>query len=419
MDIVKEKKKGFALLLTKKAVPYYVGAFLLLFVAYLALRGDGRVLRVDADALVISPVTEGEFNDYIRVRGIVQPRTSILLTPLEGGVVDRLFVEEGATLKKGDKVFAMSNEGLDLQILNAEADLAEKENLLRNTLITMEQDRLNVNQDRLQLEIDVERYRRTFLSQEQLYNENLISREDYLRAREDYRLAEGKYELVKNRLVQDSLYRSVQVGQMEESLRNMRLNMAIIRKRKENLVVKAPIDGELGLLDVVLGQSVTQGAKVGQINDLSDYKIEAQIDEHYIDRVMPQLTATFTRGDETYSTVVRKVYPDVREGKFKADFKFTAAHPENIRNGQTYDLNLQLGQPEHAVLVPRGTFYYRTGGKWIFVVTADGSRAVRREIVIGRQNPQYYEVLEGLEPGERVITSGYDSFGDNDCLKFK
>ncbi len=419
MDIIKEKKRGWALLLTSKAVPYYVGAFIVLFVIYLIFRGDGRVLRVDAGELVVSAVTEGEFNDYIRVRGIVQPRTSIQLTPLEGGVVEQLFVEEGATLREGDRIMQLSNEGLDLQILNAEADLAEKENLLRNTMISMEQDRLNVNQDRLQLEIDVERFRRTYLSQEQLYNENLISREDYLRAKEDYRLAEGKYELVKNRLVQDSLYRSVQISQMEESLQNMRLNMAIIRKRKENLVVKAPIDGELGLLDVVLGQSVSQGAKVGQINDLRDYKIEAQIDEHYIDRVMPQLSATFTRGDETYETVVRKVYPDVREGKFKADFKFTGERPENIRNGQTYDLNLQLGQPEHAVLIPRGTFYYKTGGKWIFVMTADGSRAVRREIVIGRQNPQYYEVLEGLEPGEQVITSGYDNFGNNDELKIK
>ncbi len=419
MDIIKEEKRGYRLMFTSKAVPYWLGAFVVLFIIYLIARGDASTLRVDRESLIMSRVTRSEFNDYIRVRGRVQPKTTIQLSPLEGGVVDRIFVEEGALLKKGDKILQLVNEGLDLQILNAEADLAEKENLLRNTMISMEQEKLSVNQERLQLEIDVERFKRAYESQEQLYREQLIAREEYLKAREDYELAAGKYELVKNRLVQDSLYRSVQVVQMEESLRNMRQNMAIIRKRKENLIVTAPIDGELGLLDVILGQSVSQGSKIGQINDLTDFKIEAQIDEHYIDRVTDALEATFDRGGEHFETVVRKVYPDVREGKFRADFKFTGKRPDNIRNGQTFDLNLQLGQPEQALLIERGAFYYRTGGKWIYVVAHDGERAVRREIEVGRQNPQYYEILSGLEPGEQVVISSYDNFGDNDNLKFK
>ena len=205
---------------------------------------------------------------------------------------------------------------------------------------------------------------------------------------------------------------------MQESLDNMRRNMLMIRHRKENLTIKAPIDGELGLLDVVLGQSISAGMKIGQINNLDSYKIEAQIDEHYIDRVSAGLAATFQRQNDSYGAIIRKVYPEVRDGKFKADFKFEGETPDNIRSGQTYYLNLQLGQPENAVLVPRGTFYQKTGGKWIFVVAPEGGRAVRREIRIGRQNPQYYEVLEGLQPGEKVITSGYDSFGDNDVLVF-
>ena len=186
----------------------------------------------------------------------------------------------------------------------------------------------------------------------------------------------------------------------------MLLNMSMIRKRKGNLIVKAPIDGELGLLDVVLGQSIAAGTKIGQINSVGTYKVEAQIDEHYIDRVIAGLEATFERQGETYSTVIRKVYPEVRDGKFKADFKFDGEQP------------LQLGQPEEAVIVPRGTFYQKTGGKWIYVVNKDGTKAVKREIRIGRQNPQYYEVLEGLEPGEKVITSGYDTYGDSDVLVF-
>ena len=345
--------------------------------------------------------------------------TTIQVSPLESGVVHEIFLEEGAQVKAGDKILELKNENLDMQILNSEADLAEKENLLRNTLISMEQEKLSVHQEMLQLETDVKRNRRAYEAQKQLYQEELIAREEYLRAEEDYDLAKSRLELVKNRAVQDSLYRNIQVKQMQESLSNMRVNMQMIRRRKEHLILTAPIDGELGLLDVVLGQSVSSGMKIGQINNLSSYKIEAQIDEHYIDRVMPGLEAQFERQDESYQAVIRKVYPEVRDGKFKADFKFDGTLPENIRTGQTYSLNLQLGQPEEAVMIPRGTFYQKTGGRWIYVVTEDGSKAYKREIRIGRQNPQYYEVLEGLEPGEEVITSGYDNLGDNDCLILK
>lgn len=419
MDRKIESKKGIAQLFSKKKLPYWLGGLVVVFVAYLLLRSDLRTFRVNADTLTVSEVISGEFNDYIRVSGQVQPMTTIQVSPLESGVVHETFLEEGAQVKAGDKILELKNENLDMQILNSEADLAEKENLLRNTLISMEQEKLSVHQEMLQLETDVKRNRRAYEAQKQLYQEELIAREEYLRAEEDYDLAKSRLELVKNRAVQDSLYRNIQVKQMQESLSNMRVNMQMIRRRKEHLILTAPIDGELGLLDVVLGQSVSSGMKIGQINNLSSYKIEAQIDEHYIDRVMPGLEAQFERQDESYQAVIRKVYPEVRDGKFKADFKFDGTLPENIRTGQTYSLNLQLGQPEEAVMIPRGTFYQKTGGRWIYVVTEDGSKAYKREIRIGRQNPQYYEVLEGLEPGEEVITSGYDNLGDNDCLILK
>lgn len=419
MDRKIESKKGIAQLFSKKKLPYWLGGLVVVFVAYLLLRSDLRTFRINADTLTVSEVISGEFNDYIRVSGQVQPMTTIQVSPLESGVVHEIFLEEGAQVKAGDKILELKNENLDMQILNSEADLAEKENLLRNTLISMEQEKLSVHQEMLQLETDVKRNRRAYEAQKQLYQEELIAREEYLRAEEDYDLAKSRLELVKNRAVQDSLYRNIQVKQMQESLSNMRVNMQMIRRRKEHLILTAPIDGELGLLDVVLGQSVSSGMKIGQINNLSSYKIEAQIDEHYIDRVMPGLEAQFERQDESYQAVIRKVYPEVRDGKFKADFKFDGTLPENIRTGQTYSLNLQLGQPEEAVMIPRGTFYQKTGGRWIYVVTEDGSKAYKREIRIGRQNPQYYEVLEGLEPGEEVITSGYDNLGDNDCLILK
>ena len=381
MDKVIEKKKGVAVAFTKKALPYWFGAAMAIFIIWLIFRDDASTLRVNADTLSVSEVRSGEFNDYIRVSGQVQPMTTIQISPLEGGIVQEIIIEEGSKVRAGDEILRLSNDNLDLQILNSEAELAEKENLLRNTLISMEQQRLSVQQEKLQLQIDVKRLRRKYEQNKALYEERLISREEYLTAQEDYELAAGRLELVKERALQDSLYRGVEIKQMQESLDNMRLNMQMIRRRKDNLTIKAPIDGELGLLDVVLGQSISNGTKIGQINNLDSYKIEAQIDEHYIDRVNAGLEATFERQNESYEAVIRKVYPEVREGKFKADFKFSGEQPANIRTGQTYYLN-------------------------------------RREIRIGRQNPQFYEVLEGLERGEKVITSGYDNFGDNEVLVF-
>ena len=417
MDKVIEKKKGLGMLFSKRSAPWWFGALMLAFVVYLIVRPDSSTLRVDAEGLAIDTVTQGEFKDYIRVSGRVLPMTTIQLSPQEGGIVRQILVEEGSYVHAGDPILILSNDALDLQILNSEAELAEKENILRNTQIQMEQQILDVRQNELEYGTQVERLRRAYEQQKALYEDKLIAREEYLKAEEDYRLARQKHLRIRERSRQDSLFRGTQIDRMEESLDNMILNMQMIRRRKDNLVVKAPIDGELGLLDVALGQSIAAGTRIGQINSVGTYKIEAQIDEHYIDRVVAGLEATFGRQGETYTTRIRKIYPEVREGKFKADFKFPDEQPDNIRSGQTYYLNLQLGQSEEAVLIPRGMFFSTTGGKWIFVLTGN-NRAVRRDIRIGRQNPQFYEVLEGLQPGERVITSSYDNFGDNDVLIF-
>ena len=418
MDKIIEKKTGWRAAFTKKALPWWLGALLLAFVIYLIARPNNKTLRVDKDTVTISSAVKGEFNDYIRISGRVQPMTTIQLSPQEGGIVEKILIEEGSPVKAGDAILILNNDNLDLQILNSEAELAEQENILRNTQIQMEQQRLDVRQNVLEYGTQADRLKRAYEQQKALYEDKLIAKEDYLKAEEDYKLALQKYNLIRERSKQDSLYRGTQIDRMEESLENMLLNMSMIRKRKGNLIVKAPIDGELGLLDVVLGQSIASGTKIGQINSVGTYKVEAQIDEHYIDRVIAGLEATFERQGETFSTSIRKVYPEVRDGKFKADFKFDGEQPDNIRSGQTYYLNLQLGQPEEAVIIPRGTFYQKTGGKWIYVVNKEGTKAVKREIHIGRQNPQYYEVLEGLEPGERVITSGYDTYGDSDVLVF-
>lgn len=418
MDKPIEKKKGIALVFSKKALPFWLGAMMAAFILWLIFRDNASTLRVNEDTLSISEVRDGEFNDYIRISGQVHPMTTIQISPREAGIVEEIIVEEGSFVKAGDVIIRLSNDDLDLQILNSEANLAEKENTLRNTMISMEQQKMQLNLDILELQTEVKRKGRALESQRRLFDDGLIGKEEYLRSEEDYTLFCKKLEVTLARAEQDSLYRSVQIKQMRESLENMKLNMQMIRKRKDNLAVKAPIDGELGLLEVALGQSIGSGSKIGQINELGSFKIEAQIDEHYIDRVSAGLTATFERQNDTYDAVIRKVYPEVRGGKFQADFKFSGEQPSNVRTGQTYYLNLQLGQPESAILIPRGTFYQKTGGKWIYVVDPEGGKAVKREIRIGRQNPQFYEVLEGLEPGEKVITSGYDNFGDNEVLVF-
>ena len=416
MDIKLEKKKGLKAVFQKKNLPYAFAALLVVFIVWLLLRDNSSTLRVNSETVVTALVERGEFNDYVRLTGTVQPITTVQLSPLESGVVERIVHEEGTKVKRGDVILEMSNNSLSMQILQSEADLAEKQNILRNTLISMEQERLSLRQEKLQLDLEVNRLKRTYLQNEELYKSDLIAKEDYLQSKENYELAVNKRELILERQKQDSLYRSSQVKQMEESLKSMELNMQLIRERVDNLKVKAPIDGEVGMLDVVLGQSLSQGMNIGQINDLSAYKVQAQVDEHYIDRVITGLTASFERQDNTFEMTLRKVYPEVRNGQFKADFRFIEEVPENIRSGQTYYLNLQLGQATEAAIIPRGSFFQKTGGRWIYVVDESGEKAYRREIRIGRQNPQYYEVLEGLNPGERVITSSYDNFGDNEVL---
>ncbi len=413
MDIQIEKKTG----LQRRHIAYIaVGVLVVAVVCWAVFGGRTSSARVSAAAISIADVTYGEFNDFIRLNGQVKPISVVQISPEEGGIVREKVVDEGAFVKKGDVILRLSNSNLDLQILNAESELAEKQNLLRNTQVTMQQDKLNNETEKVQLEIDTQRKRRTYEQYKQLYDEQLISREEYLQAQEDYELAMKKHSLITERLVQDSIYRTIQMVQMEENLDNMRQNVLLIRERKSKLDVKATIDGELGLLDVELGQNILAGQMVGQINDLSGEKIEAYIDEHYIDRVSNGLPAALDRQGSRFDLRVRKIYPEVRDGRFRTDLVFVGEKPDNVRIGQTYYIDLQLGEPTESVLIPKGTFFQTTGGRWIFVVDKDGHKAYRRNIRIGRQNPQYYEVLEGLEKGERVIVSGYESYKDNDVL---
>ena len=410
------EKKSF---LRRYAWYIAAAAALAAFLVWIVLGTTANTTTVDASDITISDVTHGKFDDYVRLNGQVLPIQVVQISPEEGGIVREKVVEEGTRVRKGDVILRLSNSNLDLQILNAEAELAEKQNLLRNTQVAMQQDRLNNRTEQATLDTDCDRKRRAYEQNARLYKERLISKEVYLQSREDYNLALRKQSLISQRLKQDSIYRHVQMAQMEDNLDNMRKNVLLVRDRKNKLEVRSAIDGELGLLDVELGQNIAAGQNIGQINDLSDFKVQAQIDEHYIDRVRPGLSASFSRDGKTYLLRVRKVYPEVRNGTFRTDFVFVGERPAQMRSGQTYYVELALGKSQQATLIPRGTFFQTTGGNWIFVLDKSGRKAYRRNISIARQNPQYYEVTDGLEPGERVITSGYEAFKDNEVLVIK
>ncbi len=416
MDRPIAKKKG----LQKKHIGYIAIGLVIVVLMYMAFFTDRTsTFRVEKEKLIIESVIKDQFNDYITVPGTVEPISTIFLDAQEGGRVEEILIEEGTMLKKGDIILRLSNPDLYLNILDSEAQLAEKENFLRNTQVTMEQERIAIKRELINLRYDIERKTRTYQQNVELMKDNLISKEEFIRSKEDLDMAKSSQELFIERERADSLFRTVQVETIKANLENMRKNLALVRDRVENLNVRATVDGQLGLLVPEIGQSIQRGANMGQINVLTSYKVTAQIDEHYIDRVRTQLTATLDRQGTEFDLVVRRVYPEVRNGTFEIDMVFTDSMPHNIRAGQTYYISLELGQPKESVMVPIGGFFQETGGQWIFVLDPSESFATKRNISVGRKNPKYYEVLEGLQPGEKVIISGYESFGKNEKLVFK
>jgi HlyD family secretion protein len=416
MDKVIPKKTG----IQKKHFGYLAIGIAMVVLIYMAFFADRTsTYKVEKDKLIIETVTENQFNDYITVPGTVEPITIIFLDAQEGGRVEEKLIEEGSMVKKGDIILRLSNPDLHLNILDSEAQLAEKENFLRNTQINMEQQRLQIKRDLVTLKYDIERKERNYQQNVILMKDDLISREEFIRSKEDVDMARQSKELALERQKQDSVFYAANINTMTINLDNMRKNLQLVRDRAENLNVRAPVDGQLGLLTPEIGQSIQRGANMGQINVLTSYKVTAQIDEHYIDRVKTQLDATLDRQGNKFNLTVRRVYPEVRNGTFEIDMIFKDTMPDNIRTGQTYYTSLQLGQPKVSVLVPIGGFFQETGGQWIFVLDPTESFATRRNISIGRKNPKYYEVLEGLKAGEKVIVSGYETFGKNEKLILK
>jgi len=415
MDIKIEKKKG----LQKKHIVWIAGGLLFIFLLVKIIAGAGtKTLKVDRDKITISNVTRGQFNDYIRVSGQVEPIATIYLDAEEGGRVKERLIEEGATVKAGDIILRLENRTLYQEIMSSESNLAQKENMLRQTRINFENQMIETRRRLLASTFDIQKKKRNFNQQQALYEDKLIPAETYITAKEDYEHAIQEQEINRLKAQNDSMIMVSEMTQLTTDLAKMRQTLQLVYERLNNLNVKAPVDGQLGMLDAEIGQSIGQGTRIGQINVLTNFKVQAMIDEHYIDRVRHGLSGTLERQDKSYNLNIRKVYPEVRQGQFRIDMVFEGDKPDNIRTGQTYYINLELGQPQEAVMLPRGGFFQSTGGQWVYVLDKSGEFATRRSIRIGKQNPQFYEVIEGLNPGEQVITSGYENFGDNDRLVF-
>ncbi len=395
------------------------GIFIVTVVLGWVFRDPSTRYKVDREKVSIDKVTRAQFQDFIRITGYVEPISFVYLDAIEGGVVKEIMIEEGSMVKAGDVILRLSNTSLNLSILNSEAQLAEKSNFLRETQINMEQQKLALQRDLINLEFDLLQKERAYRQNEELYEEELISKEEYLRSGEDYSMSVKLKDLAMKRHYHDSIFRKNQVEKISKNLQNMQLNLELIYQRQEDLNVKVPVDGQLGLLNAELGQSIGVGMRIGKINVLTSYKIRAEIDEHYIDRIRQGLQASFDRQNVAYNLTLKKVYPDVRNGRFEVNLYFDGELPKNIRTGQSYHIGLQLGESLEAVLIPRGGFFQSTGGQWVYVLTIDEKEAIKRSIRIGKQNPQFYEVLEGLQPGEMVVTSSYNTFGDNDKLVFR
>ncbi|GAA0740426.1 efflux RND transporter periplasmic adaptor subunit [Gaetbulibacter jejuensis] len=401
----------------KRIKPKYYGYFfialLLLFLIYqIFFTSSIPTFRTEIDKLSIAEVTQSKFDDYITINGNVAPISTIYMDAYEGGRVKEKLIEEGTMVKKGDIILKLENVNLYEQIMVSESNLALKQNDLRSTKLAFDSRQVEGRRSLATASTDLQRLKRNFEQNQALFDEELISREEYQLSYENYQLSKKMFDIVKEQTESDNELRRTSLKGLDADLARMQKTLGMVYQRLDHLNVRAPADGQLGFLDAEIGQNITQGQRIGQINVLTDYKIEADIDEHYIDRIKRDLKAVLVRNNTEYTLRLRKVYPEVRNGRFKIDLVFVDKKPETIRTGQSYNIKLQLGESSDALLIPKGSFFQSTGGQWIFVIGADGKEALKRPIRIGKQNSRYYEVLEGLDEGEKVITSNYDSFGD-------
>lgn len=409
MDVLIKKKKW-----TPKKIAMLTGAALLvLLVAVAVLSSNGAAkLNVDHQRITVSEVTRGNFQEFIPIDGVVQPIKTIYLDATEGGTVQQILVEDGATLSQGQPILELANTDLQLEMVNRETAVFDLINNLQHTRNLMQQNRIQQLNQLADIEYNLTEAKRVYDMNRQLFADKVIPRQEFQQSKNNFDYQVRKRSLTRQTLRQDSVSMAQQVQQMQESVGRMKANLALMRKKMDDLTIKAPVAGQITSLNAEIGESKSRGQRIGQIDVLNGFKVRANIDEHYISRIFAGQQGEFTFNGQTYPLVVRKVFTQVTNGQFQVDLAFSRQVPTGIRRGQSLQVRLALSDQTQAVLVPKGGFYQKTGGNWIFKVDAQGNKAYRTDIRLGRQNPEYYEVLEGLEPGDKVVTSGYENYED-------
>lgn len=416
MDVPIQKKKFSN---QKLGLALGILAIVALIVYVIFQTSGGSKLNVEKERISINTVSKGVFQENIPVNGIVLPITTIYLDALEGGRVEEKFVEDGAMLKKGEPILRLSNTDLELSLVNQETSVY---NLLTQMQISQNaarQNTINRQNQFTDVENNLIEAERVYNLNKRLYEKGAIGRMDYESSQNNYEYQKERMKLAKQVLTEDTISSKLEVSQAKNSYARTQSALELMRKKVGDLVVRAPIDGQLTSLDAEIGQSINKGTRLGQVDVTSGYKVRVDIDEHYISRIYNGQIGTFTLNNKTYTLVIKKVFTQVTNGRFQVDMKFEGDVPEGIRRGQNLQIRVALSAEKEALLVSKGGFFQKTGGNWVFKVSEDGNTAYKVNIRLGSQNTEYYEVLEGLNPGDKVVISSYDSFGDTEELILK
>lgn len=391
-----------------------------LFIYAFAFMDFSSSLNVSKKKLTINTVRQGSFQDFISIRGTVRPIQTVYMDAREGGVVQKVYKESGAMVNKGDTVLILSNSSLRLNVLQQKTSIYNQINQTRNSRLNIKQNTRNLETQLASARKDLKLARSKYLRKKKLYQKDLTAQKTYEKAKEEYNYQKKNYNLIYKSYRQDSIRAKRQLQQIDQTLSRMHHSLIGVQHIMDKLVVRAPISGQLSTDELSQGESISQGQRLGQIDRLNNFKVRAKIDEYSLSRIKRGLKGTFTRHGKKDILKITKVYPVVKDGKFKVDMNFMNDVPSNLTRGQSLHIRLALSSNKsEALLLPRGGFYQQTGGNWVYKVTDNGKKAVRVPIKLGRQNPDYFEVVSGLQPGDKVITSSYSTFGDNETLNLK
>jgi len=409
------KKKVFTF--QRLAIALFTVGFLI-FAVRTVLNGSQSSLNVNREKITVSKVERGVFDEFIVVTGVVQPLKTYQLDAIEGGYVAQKLLDGGASVKKGDLILKLENQRLTMDFVNRETEMYRLINELENTRLRLRQDKFALRKTLSELDFQIQQAKMDYDRSNKLFADKVVSQQEFERLKNTYERLIGQREIeIENQKFQEE-NSITQIKQLEGTLDRTKLNLSMMKDNLANLSVKAPVSGLLSRVDVEIGASITAGQNIGQIDDLNGFKMRVEVDEHYISRIFPGLEGSFEFNGAKVKLVVSKVYPEVRNGKFDVDMTFEKI-PEGIRRGQSVPVRLQLGKPAEATLIATGGFFSDTGGNWVYVLSEGGAKAIKRNISLGRKNPQFFEVLSGLEPGEEVITSSYENFGDKDVLNLQ